>query len=168
MMELPTNKAALVENLHRERAFWDALVRVVREQDMLSPGVVGDWTFKDAVVHLTYWRRRTVARFVAALPGGEPLPPEWWVEVPEDVQQANAQNYRANRDRSLTDVLDESREVWQQLVDAVEALPEADLLQAGRFDWMAGSPLAAALYWSYGHLHEHAAQINDWLARLLE
>jgi hypothetical protein len=163
-MEQPRNKAALIATLHREKAYWEALLHVVSEEDMLLPGATGDWTFKDVVAHLTGWRKTTIARLAGALPGGQPLP----FERDEDVQAVNTANYRANRDRPLADVLAESEQVWQQLVEMVEALPEADLLEPGRFNWMGGRPLGSTLNWSYGHLHEHAAQINDWLARLLE
>jgi hypothetical protein len=78
----------------------------------------------------------------------------------------NAWNYQANRDRPVTDILAESAQVWQQLLDAVEMLPEADLLEPGRFPGLGGRALGpAALYGSFGHLHEHAAMISDWLAR---
>jgi hypothetical protein len=167
-MAQPKDKAALVAALHREKIYWEALLQVVSEEDMLLPGVTGDWTFNDVVAHLTGWRKRTVARFAGALQGGEPLPPEWPAELGEDVQRVNAWIYRTNRDRPLAEVLAESRQVWQQLVEVVQALPEADLLEPGRFAWIGGKALGPAnLGWSFAHLHEHGAQINDWLARLL-
>jgi hypothetical protein len=41
-------------------------------------------------------------------------------------------------------VLADSRQVCQQLVDFVEALPEADLMEPGRFEWMEGHALGPA------------------------
>jgi hypothetical protein len=49
-----------------------------------------------------------------------------------------------NRDRPLAEVLADSRQVCQQLVDFVEALPEADLMEPGRFEWMEGHALGPA------------------------
>ena len=166
-MPQPKTKTQLLLMLHRERAFWAALLALVDRDDMLTPGVTNDWTFKDVVAHLTGWRKRTVARFLGASQGGGPLPAEWPAELgDEDVQGVNAWLYDANHDRPLVDVLDESALVWQQLLDALEALPEADLLESGRFPGLDGLPLGpAALNGSFGHLHEHAAMISDWLAR---
>ena len=84
------------------------------------------------------------------------------------MQPINAWIYNTNRDRPLAAILAESAVVWQQLVDAVEALPEADLLEPGRFPGLGDRALGpAALFGSSGHLHEHAAMISDWLARRL-
>jgi hypothetical protein len=166
-MQRPGTKAALITMLRRERDYWEALLAVVDEEDMVKPGVTGDWAFKDVVAHLTAWRKRTVARFRGAAQGGGPLPPEWPPELSDDdVQSVNAWIYQANRDRPVADILAESAQVWQQLQDAVETLPEADLLESGRFPGLGGRALGPeALYGSFGHLHEHAAMISDWLAR---
>ena len=137
------DKAALFDRLQREKAYWEALLQVVSEDDMLMPGVTGDWTFKDVVAHLTAWRKRTVARLAGAQLGGAPLPPEWPAELGEDVQPINAWVYRQNRDRPLTEVLAESRQVWQQLVDVVAALPE-DVSAGPRTFCVAGGRRARA------------------------
>ena len=57
--------------IQRERAYWEALLALVNEDDMLTPGVTGDWTFKDVVADLTAWRKRSVARFRGAAQGAD-------------------------------------------------------------------------------------------------
>ncbi len=167
MLQSSESKAALLDRLHREKACWDALLQVVSEQDMLLTGVMGEWTFKDVVAHLTGWRKRTVARFVGALQGTEPPPPEWPAELGDDVAEVNMWMHRSQRDRSLDEVLAESRQVWEQLVEVVEQLSETDLLEVARFAWLPNHALGPAnLAWSLEHLHEHAAQVHDWIARL--
>jgi hypothetical protein len=109
-----------------------------------------------------------MGRFNAARQGGAPQPPEWPAELGEDAAAVNVWMYHTYRDRPLAAVLSESRDVWQQLVEIVEALPEADLMGPGRFEWIGGRALGPAnLTWSFEHLHEHAAQIDDWLVRRL-
>ncbi len=163
-MELPKDKAALLDWLHRERADWEALMEEVGEENMLLPGAMGDWTFKDAVAHLTFWRRRTIARFMAALHGT--APPE--AEIAEEVPKENERVHLANRDRPLPDVLAESRRVWQELEDAVNALPQEDLMTPGRFEWIGGEAIGPAnLGWSFDHLHEHEDMIRAWHASVL-
>jgi hypothetical protein len=165
-VEQPNDKATLLIVLRRQKTYWEGLLALVSEEDMLVPGVVDDWAFKDLVAHLTGWRKRTLARFLGAQQGGKLPAPEWPAELGDEVSKINPWIYRSQHDRPLADVLMESMQVWQQLLDAVEALPEADLMTPGRYDYMGGYPLGPAnLRWSYGHLHEHAAQINDWLAR---
>ena len=48
-MQQPKTKAEFLRMLQRERAYWEALLALVSEDDMLTPGVTGDWTFKDVV-----------------------------------------------------------------------------------------------------------------------
>jgi hypothetical protein len=80
----------------------------------------------------TGWRRRTVGRLQAALRGDpEPTPP-WPAHLQTD-DEINAWIYQTNRDRSVREALDDSRQVFQQLLAAIEAFPEAELLDPQRF-----------------------------------
>lgn len=65
-MMQPKDKAGLLAQLGRQKAFWDALLDSVSEEPILTPGVVGDWNFKNLVAHFTGWRRRTLQRFQGA------------------------------------------------------------------------------------------------------
>lgn len=69
------SKAQLLTELKEEQTQWEALLSEIGEARMTQPGVAGDWSIKDIVAHLTGWRRRTVARFQAALRHEPPPPP---------------------------------------------------------------------------------------------
>src|SRR5690242_11069054 len=56
------SKAQLLEELRDEQAGWEALLQDIGEEHMTQPGVAGEWSIKDVVAHLTFWRQRTVAR----------------------------------------------------------------------------------------------------------
>jgi hypothetical protein len=62
-----TSKAQLLNDLKDEQARWEALLSDIGEAHMTQPEVAGGWSIKDIVAHLTGWRRRSVARFQAAL-----------------------------------------------------------------------------------------------------
>jgi len=163
-------KAALLARIEAERGGWEALLAEVGEGRMERPGAAGDWTFKDVIGHLNGWRVRTLARLEAAQTGTEPVPPPWPGayddETDEGVEAINRWFYDLNAARSSADVVTESREQLRQLREAVEALPEADLFDPGRYVWMGGEPLAAVIEGSFGHLHEeHEPAIRAWLAR---
>jgi hypothetical protein len=164
MMNSNTSKARLLDDLNAEQAQWETLLRDIGEDHMTQPGVAGEWSIKDIVAHLTGWRRRTVGRFQAAL-RHEPSPaPDWPSHLQTD-DEINAWIYAANRDRPLSDVLRDSREVFQQLVETLDAFPEADLLDSGRFPWMEGSPLTGAAF--FGHFHdEHEPDMRAWFERI--
>jgi hypothetical protein len=164
-METSTNKAAVLEALRRERAGWEALLAEVGEERMLQPGAAGEWTFKDVAAHLSAWRRRSIARLAAASRGEPPPPNEWPAGLEED-DEINAWFHDIDRDRPLQDVLREPREQFGQLEELVQALPEQDLQDPGRFPWLEGHSLGAAIVSGlfFGHLHEeHEPAIRAWL-----
>lgn len=163
----PVSKTQLLAEMQSEQAAWLALLDAIGEENMTQSEVAGGWSIKDIVAHITGWRRRTVLRFRAALDPTVDNTPYWPAELDEDdeVDEINAWIYRANRDRPLADVLNESRDVFQQLVAAVDALSEEQLNDPQRFPWLEGERLTGALM--FGHFHEeHESDMRAWLARV--
>jgi len=121
----PISKKQLLAEMQSEQAAWLALLAEIGEENMTQPEVAGGWSIKDIVAHITGWRRRTVLRFRAALDPTVDMTPDYPAELDEDdeVDEINAWIYKANRDRPLADVLNDSRKVFQQLVAEVSALP---------------------------------------------
>jgi hypothetical protein len=162
-MSSNTSKAQFLDDLRAEQAYWEALLQDIGEDHMTQPGVAGEWSIKDIVAHLTAWRRRTVGRFQAAL-HHEPTPPPFWPEHLQTDDEINAWIYVGNHARPLADVLRESRDVFDQLVETLDAFPEAELLDPTYFSWLEGEPLTAAAL--FGHFHEeHEPDMRAWLDR---
>lgn len=164
------NKGELLETLRAERAAWEALLREVGEARMILPGVAGEWSLKDVVSHVTAYERWLVEWLEAAARGS--LPPSSELENP-DVEARNAFIFARNRDRPLEDVLEESRQVFGQLLESVAVLSEDDLNDAQRTAWF------VMPYWkekrplwkciagdSYEHYHQHTDSIRRWLEGL--
>jgi hypothetical protein len=163
-MNTSMSKAQLLNDLNAEQAGWEALLDEIGEEHMTQPGVAGDWSIADIVAHLTGWRTRTVGRLQAAL-RHEPAPPPKW---PPDLQtddEINAWIYAANHDRPLDDVLHDSRAVFQQLAETLDAFPEAELLAPGHFPWMEGEPLTGAIFFAHFH-EEHEPDMRAWLEKI--
>src|SRR5437763_5669565 len=160
-------KIQLLSELKNGNAFWQRLLDDICEGNMTQPEVAGGWSIKDIVAHLTGWRRRTVLRFRAALDPTVDMTPSWPAELDEDdeVDEINVWIYKANRDRPLADVLNDSREVFQQLVAEVSALSDEQLNDPQRFPWLEGERLTGAFI--FGHFHEeHEPDMRAWLARV--
>lgn len=165
-MDRLNTKADLLNAIQNERVAWESLVAKVGPENMQTPGAMGDWTFKDLAAHLTGWRYDSLRNLEAARRGEEPAPPPW--PPTDDVDQINQWIYEQNRDRTLQDVLDESRQSLQKLVAAIEALPERDLMEPGRFAWLKGNPLGPAVVsGSLSHyFEEHAGALQEWVDRV--
>jgi hypothetical protein len=156
-------KAALIAELNQEYRQWEDLLAEIGEARMDQAGVAGPWSVKDIVAHLTGWRRRTVNRFRAAL-RGEPEPPSPWPAHLQSDDEINAWIYNTNRERSVGEVLDESRQVFHELLAAIEAFPEVELLDSQRFPWLEGEPLTGATFFAHFH-EEHEPDLRAWLKR---
>jgi hypothetical protein len=102
-------KSALLADLHREQAQWEALLAQIGEARMDQAGVADEWSIKDIVAHLTGWRRRTVARLQAAQRGEADPSPPWPAQLQTDYE-INAWLYETNRERSVREVLADSRQ----------------------------------------------------------
>jgi len=163
----PISKKQLLAEMQSEQAAWLALLDEIGEENMTQPEAASGWSIKDIVAHITGWRRRTVLRFRAALDPTVDMTPDYPAELDEDdeVDQINAWIYKANRDRPLADVLNDSREVFQQLVAEVSALSDEQLNDPQRFPWLEGERLTGAFI--FGHFHEeHEPDMRAWLSRV--
>jgi hypothetical protein len=163
-MSVNINKAQFIESLQAEQAQWEALLGEIGEAHMTQPDVAGGWSIKDIVAHLTGWRHRSVARFQAALRHESSFSPPWPAHLETD-DDINAWIYAANRDRPLSEVLQESRDVFQQLVDTLNAFPETALLDPKRFGWMEGTAPTGAAFFAHFH-EEHEPDMRAWLAKI--
>ncbi len=163
-MANPRSKQELVEILGTARASWEALLRQVGPDRIELRGVTGEWSVKDVVAHVTAWGWRPVDLLKAVQTGTWPQPPEWPVNLDED--GINAWIFAANRGRQAQDVLNEFRQVFDHLVQALELVTEQDLTAMGRFEWLQGNSLIASIGGnSFEHYQVHGEAIRAWLAQ---
>ena len=158
------SKAQLINELKAEQAHWEALLAEIGEAHMTQPEVAGGWSIKDIVAHLTGWRWRSVARFQAVLRHEAAFSPPWPPHLETD-DEINAWIYEANRDKSLSDVLQDSGDAFQQLVDTLEAFPETELLDPKRFGWTEDDVPTGAAFFAHFH-EEHEPDMRAWLGKI--
>jgi len=78
--------------------------------------------------------------------------------------EINAWIYQPHQGHSVREVLDESDQVFQQLLAAIEGLPEEVLADVHRLPWLEGQPFSAAEFFAHFH-EEHEPDMRAWLAR---
>ncbi len=76
-MDEQMNKPKLLETLRSKRAEWDAVLAEIPAAQMTEPGVAGEWSVKDIIVHLTYHERWFADRLHESLRGEIYVPTEW-------------------------------------------------------------------------------------------
>src|SRR6266702_1565526 len=145
----------LLAQLRSENEDWEGLLAAIGEDRMDEPGVAGAWSIKDIVAHLAAWRRRTVGRLEAAAHGNPEPAHEWPADLHED-DEINAWFHERDRNKSVRETVAESRRVFEQLVSAIEQMPEDTLEHPERLPWLQGTPVSGAAF--FGHFHdEHEA-----------
>jgi hypothetical protein len=155
-------KAMLLDMIRGERRMLEMLLAPLGEGQLTTPGVMGDWTIKDVIAHLAAWDGR-LATWLEAIARGEtpemPEPGLTW----EHIDYLNDRGYQENRDRSLAEVMADSEDAYCRVIEAVEALLEADLLDPDRFPWMDGKALWRRVrFTTYRHYAEHIEDLRAW------
>ena len=159
------NKSELLNWLREKYQQWELFLDQIVEARMDQGGVNGHWSIKDIVAHLTGWNRWLVARLQAAQCSEPDPPPPWPAHLQTD-DEINAWIYEANRNRSVHEVLAESRDVFQQFLAVIEGLPDDILIEpAYHIVQLGGQRLSASEFFDHFH-DDHEPDIRAWLARV--
>ncbi len=116
---------------------------------MEEPGVVGLWSTKDLLGHVTTWEAEMMANVQRVMDGLEMKP------YP-DIDAFNADASAAKRSMSVEDHRQELSKVHGETVRFVSALSD-ELLGRDEVEWRIRID-------TFAHYREHAEQIRRWLA----
>jgi hypothetical protein len=150
---------------------WQAFLDLVGSARMDKPGVVGSWSMKDVVAHLTDWEQHQIARLKSALRGEpEPTPP-WSAELQDD-DEVNAWIYERNYKRSVNEVLDDTQELFRQILTTLADLPDNTRIETvkvpdGRefhFVWVGDQRFPVGEFFNHFR-DDHEQEVRSWLAQ---
>lgn len=159
-MEHPPIGKQLIDKIQNQRTTWDALVKQIDPERMTQPGIAGEWSLKDIIAHLTWHEREMVDLVMAhALVGSE-----LW-NLPTD--ERNAAIYEEVRQQPLEQVLEESTQVYQQLIAVLPSLTDQDLTNPESFpgmppDWQ---PWLIIVQNTYEHYQDHIPDVEQWIEK---
>ena len=161
------SKADLIRAMQSARAEWESVLAIVGEDRMTLPVLHGGWSVKDTIGHVAYYERWLQDWLEAAVRG------QVTVASHRDLLDVDARNAiirGENKDRPLNEILDESRYVFDRLLQIVQLLPESDLMTPYAYDryvipfWDKSMALWECIAGdSYEHYREHTANIHRWL-----
>ena len=148
---------------------WEYLLSGLSDAVIVTPYFDLDWSVKDVVAHLWAWQQITIARVQGGLHDRDPEYPKWIVESIEnwedDADRVNALTFETQHSKPWTEIYQNWRNGFLQLLESGERVSEKDLLDGDRYPWLHGYSLAAILIASYDHHQEHYEKILDWLQR---
>lgn len=164
-------KATLLAWLQEEYRQWQALLDQIGAARMDQPGADGHWSLKDLVAHLTGWQQR-LNRQIEAAHHNEPEPPPPWPAHLQSDEEINDWIYASNHERTVSEVLDESHQVCQQLSAVIAALPDdvrIETVIAGGKEyyvvWLGDKRFPPGEFF-YHFRDDHEPAIRAWLERV--
>ena len=157
-MDAPEDIQQFIGTIQSTWSAWETLIKQVLEERMTQPGAAGDWSLKDIIAHITWHEKEMVGLISAhALVGSE-----LW-NLPTD--ERNSAIYELVKDHPLEQVLAESEQVHQQLMDALPTLSNQDLTDPSSFPNMPPDlqPWMIIAQNTYEHYEDHMRDVQRWL-----
>ena len=121
------------------------------ESHLVETGVVGDWSVKDILAHVTTWEEEALKYLPLIVEGGRP--PRYITYG--GIDAFNAQRTEQKRSLSLSEVLRELDEVHARLIAYVQSVPEEQFTRETPFRHRLRLD-------TYSHYPLHATMIQEW------
>ena len=125
------------------------------EAQMTEPGVVGGWSVKDILAHVTWWEEEALKHLPLILAGGRP---PRYSTMYGGIDAFNALMAERKQPLSLADVLSQQAATHRQLVDYLQSVPEEQFTRETRFRHRLRLD-------TYSHYPGHTKAILEWRAR---
>ena len=153
-------KSEILASLEGERERFLDELEGLNEADLEIPGVLGEWSVKDILVHLSRWEAELVKLLFQAHNGQKPSSAHF---TQQNVDDTNQQWFEEGRTRPIQRVLDDFHAVRNQTILRVEEFSERDLTDSKRYSWAKQIPLAEWIASdSFEHEAEHRQHIAAW------
>lgn len=142
---------------------WEALGSAVdsfSDMELEQPGVVESWSIKDLLGHIAFWAQQAAENLQLMAAGRADE-----VRHPSDekaTDEWNEREWRARRERPLSDVREEWLDSFQAAMAAMADFP-AERLQE---NVKGATVLARFAGDTYEHYREHLEQLNAWRREL--
>jgi hypothetical protein len=147
------NKQQLLKRLETA---WTALKQSytgLPDAQLLEHGVMGDWSVKDILAHVTIWEEEAL-KYLPLIINRE-KPPRY-VQY-GGIDAFNAQMIEQKRGLALSDVLRQLDETHRRLIDYLQSVPEEHFTRETRFRHRLRLD-------TYSHYPLHARAIREWRA----
>jgi hypothetical protein len=148
----------LLEDIETEGKALEQLLSELSPQQMIQPGIVGEWSVKDVLAHLLEWQRMVLKWYAAGVQGKViPVPAEGlnWAQIP----LLNQRIYEAYCDTPLADIQKQFRASHKKMLNTIQGLSDEELFTRGRYAWTKNNTLGT-YFVSCGSSHYNWARTN--------
>jgi hypothetical protein len=134
-------------------------------EEMIQPGVTGNWSVKDILAHIAAWEQLFLSWNRSGIQGHTAGRPPVGMSQ-RAIDELNQEIYESHRDRGLEEIKAEFSASYRQILAAVEEIPEEDMFARGRYRWTGKLTLADYIA---GNTCNHYAwakgQVRKWRKR---
>jgi hypothetical protein len=124
------------------------------EAQLTEPGVMGEWSVKEILAHVTTWEEEALKYLPLILSGGRP---PRYIQF-GGIDAFNAQMAEQKRCMALSEVLRQLEETHRQLLDYLQSVPEEHFTREEPFRHRLRLD-------TYSHYLLHARAIHQWRER---
>ena len=146
------NRSQLLKRLDK---FWQTLIDAysgLSNSAMTEPSVIGTWSIKDVIAHVTLWEEEALKHLPHVLAGEKT--PRYSVMY-GGIDAFNSMTMERNRKLSLSEVLRQRDDTHRRLVAFIQRVPEDQFVRETRFRRRLRLD-------TYKHYSEHTKAIQRW------
>ncbi len=158
------SKNKIIESLQAERRRLEQNLAGLTGEELVMPGVVGEWSIKDVLAHLADWEAHMPA-WLAAAHQGDPVAEIETGLSWKQMTEFNQRIYLRHCDQSLEEVLAYFRDTHLQFMKMVETMPDDELLEPGRYAFIGKGSVYHWLALYAGHDRWAKKHIRQWKSR---
>jgi hypothetical protein len=146
-------KQQVLNKLEQAWAAFNVSYAGLTDEQMVQPGVTGDWSVKDILAHVSWWEEEALKHLPYILQGGRP--PRYSL-VYGGIDAFNAQMTELKRGLRLAEVRWQLEETHLRLVEYLQGVPEEQFASDTRFRRRLRLD-------TYSHYPIHTRAIREWL-----
>jgi hypothetical protein len=146
------NRSQLLKRLEKAWEAFKESYAGLSDSELMEPGVLGGWSVRDIIAHVTWWEEEALTHLPLILDGRKP--PRYSVTY-GGIDAFNAQMTARKRDLPLSEVQRNQDDTHRRLIDFIQSSPEEQLIRETRFRHRLRLD-------TYSHYPEHAAAIRKW------
>ena len=129
-MTMRTSKERVIQRLETVWADFQESFAGLSEQQMLEPGVTGDWSVKDLIAHVNWWEEETLTHLPEILAG---VRPQRYSVLYGGIDAFNAMMTEKWRHLPLTAVIERANTTHQQLMAFLSGIPGEQFASETKF-----------------------------------
>ena len=159
-----TSKTEILRLIKEERKKLDTIIQELSHEQLTQPGVHGEWSIKDIIVHIAVWEERGTEWIKSFAKGIKPhIPLKGYTR--DDYGKLNQQTYEENRNRPWEEVLIFSQETYKKLITTIDEFPAANLDLSFQFDSFRSKTITGrdVIFFRYLHYQSHLEKISAWM-----